>query len=113
MANWAPPQKFKPLAMTSILRSSWRWGRSMLRSATRVWVVTLAPASLQIVAFARSKGTPLPRLWLRSPVVAEGVKSATAPALAGGQGEEAANGGGAGSKTSEGGMLCCDCRVCW
>ena len=47
------------------------------------------PASLQILAAARCKVMPLPlktsRLWTRSAVVAEGVKSATAPALAGGQ----------------------------
>ena len=47
------------------------------------------PASLQILAAARCKVMPFPLktspLWTRSAVVAEGVKSATAPALAGGQ----------------------------
>ena len=61
IANWAPPHRFKPLAMTSIRLSSWRRRCSRLRSATRVLVVTRAPASQQMVAAARSKGTPRPR----------------------------------------------------
>ena len=56
MANWAPPHKFKTFSMTSILRSPWRWNWSMLRSATRIWVVTRARVSRQIVAAARSRG---------------------------------------------------------
>ena len=56
MANWLPPQRGKPFAMTSIRRLSMRWTVGMLRSEIRVCVVTLAPASLQTRAAARSKG---------------------------------------------------------
>ena len=61
MANWLPPQRGKPFAMTSIRRLSMRWTVGMLRSESRVCVVTLAPASLQTRAAARSKGVPLLR----------------------------------------------------
>ena len=50
--------RWRPLAMTSIRRSSWRCKCWRLRSATLVLVVTRAPASRQIVAAARSRGTP-------------------------------------------------------
>ena len=58
MANWLPSQRGKPFAMTSIHRLSMRWKVGMLRSEIRVCVVTLAPASLQTRAAARSKGVP-------------------------------------------------------
>ena len=57
-ASCAPPHSGRPLAMTSILLSSWVSTWSMLRSTIRVLVVTLAPASLQILAAARSRGPP-------------------------------------------------------
>ena len=44
--------------MTSILLSSWVSTWSMLRSMILVLVVTRAPASLQILAAARSRGPP-------------------------------------------------------
>ena len=57
-AIWHPPHKGKPFAMTSIRRSSRVWTLGMFKSATRVWVVTLAPASRQMRAAARSSGPP-------------------------------------------------------
>ena len=57
-ASCAPPHSGRPLAMTSILLSSWVSTWSMLKSTIRVLVVTLAPASLQILAAARSRGPP-------------------------------------------------------
>ena len=61
LPNWFPPQRGKPFAMTSIRRFSMRWTVGMLRSESRVCVVTLAPASLQTRAAARSNGVPLLR----------------------------------------------------
>ena len=60
-ASCAPPHNGSPLAITSILLSSCRAMCSKLRSLSRVLVVTLAPASRQTLAAARSKGTPRPR----------------------------------------------------
>ena len=57
-ANWATPQSAKPLAMTSMRRSSMWWTCWTLRSASRVWVVTRAPASRHTLAAARSSGLP-------------------------------------------------------
>ena len=57
-ANWPPPQSANPLAMTSMRRSSRCWTCGMLRSASRVWVVTRAPASRHTLAAARSSGPP-------------------------------------------------------
>ena len=57
-ASCAPPHNGSPLAITSILLSSCRAMCSKLRSLSRVLVVTLAPASRQTLAAARSKGTP-------------------------------------------------------
>ena len=57
-ANWAPPQSAKPLAMTSMRRSSMWWTCWTLRSASRVWVVTRAPASRHTLAAVRSSGPP-------------------------------------------------------
>ena len=45
-ASCAPPHSGRPLAMTSILLSSWVSTWSLLRSTIRVLVVTLPPASL-------------------------------------------------------------------
>ena len=59
LASWLPVWTDSPLAMTSIRRSSTCWTAGRLRSATLVCMVTLAPASLQTVAVARSRGTPL------------------------------------------------------
>ena len=55
-ASCALPHSGRPLAMTLILLSSWVSTWSMLRSMILVLVVTLAPASLQILAAARSRG---------------------------------------------------------
>ena len=57
-ASCAPPHSGRPLAMTSILLSSWVSTWSMLRSMILVLVVTRVPASLQILAAARSRGPP-------------------------------------------------------
>ena len=57
-ASCAPPHSGRPLAMTSIRLSSWVSTWSMLRSMLLALVVTLAPASLQIRAAARSRGPP-------------------------------------------------------
>ena len=54
----APFQSGRPLAMTSIRRSSCWWGWLMLRSLTLALVVSRAPASLQMRAVARSSGPP-------------------------------------------------------
>ena len=67
-ASWHPPKSGKPLAMTSIRRSSKRWTLGMFKSATLVLVVTRAPASRQIRAAARSSGPPQLR---RSPDCAQ------------------------------------------
>ena len=58
-ASWFPPHKGRPLAMTSILLSSWRSRCSRLRSTRRVFVVTRAPASLHMRAAARSMAPPV------------------------------------------------------
>ena len=60
-ASWLPPHIGSPLAMTSIRRSSTLDRFWMLRSASRVLVVTLAPPSLQMRAAALSRGPPLDR----------------------------------------------------
>ena len=60
-ASWFPPHKGRPLAMTSILLSSWRSRCSRLRSTRRVFVVTRAPASLHMRAAARSRAPPRAR----------------------------------------------------
>ena len=44
MANWLPPQRGKPFALTSLRRFSIRWTVGILRSEIRVCVVTLALA---------------------------------------------------------------------
>ena len=80
-ARWAPFHRGRPLAMTSMRRSSCWWGWLILRSSTLVFVVARAPASLQMRAVARSSGPPrLRRIpdWAQA-VVAKGVKNATAP----------------------------------
>ena len=56
-ASWAPFHKGSPLAMTSMRRSSKR-ETATLRSRTRVFVVTRAPASRHTRAAARSSGQP-------------------------------------------------------
>lgn len=61
-ASWDPFHKSKPLAITSILRSSQRWTELMFGSDRRVCIVTRAPASLQTLAAAFSSGAP----WARS-----------------------------------------------
>ena len=58
-ASWFPPHKGRPLAMTSILLSSWRSRCSRLRSTRRVFVVTRAPASLHMRAAAGSRAPPV------------------------------------------------------
>ena len=52
----APLCKGRPCAITSIRRLSFRLVLVMLRSDTRTCVATLAPASLQTRAVARSNG---------------------------------------------------------
>ena len=54
-ATWTPPQSGKPFAMTSMRRSSCRQGVT-LRSRTKTLVATVAPASRQTRAAARSRG---------------------------------------------------------
>ena len=54
IARCAPPHSGRPVAMTSIRLSSWVPTWSMIL----VLVVTLAPASLPILAAARSRGPP-------------------------------------------------------
>ena len=76
------------------------------------------PASLQILAAARCKVMPFPlktsRLWTGSAVVAERVKSATAPALAGGtKAGGAANGGGEKGGKNGWDMWCWNCVGLW
>ena len=82
-ASWFPPHNGRPLAMTSILLASWRSRCSRLRSTTRVFVVTRAPALCGLLP------VPGPPPWsqesrLRTSraVVAKRVLSATAPAEA-------------------------------
>ena len=59
-ASCEPPQSASPLAMTSMRRSSWR-ATSTLRSRSRTLRATVAPASRQTRAAARSRGPPLAR----------------------------------------------------
>ena len=59
-ASWAPPHSGRPLAMTSMRRSSWRAG-STFKSLTSTLRATAAPASLHTRAAARSRGPPLAR----------------------------------------------------
>ena len=59
-ASCEPPQSASPLAMTSMQRSSWR-ATSTLRSRSRTLRATVAPASRQTRAAARSRGPPLAR----------------------------------------------------
>ena len=54
----SPTPRGKPFAMTSMRRSSMCWTCWTLRSASRVWVVTRAPASRHTLAAARSSGPP-------------------------------------------------------
>jgi len=68
MASCEPCQGGSPLAMTSMVRSSMRWTAGKLRWASRVCIVTRAPASRQTRAAACSRGTP--RL-LKTPVRAQ------------------------------------------
>ena len=56
LAGWVPPRKVRPLAITSMRRSSGRVECSMLSSVSKVLVVTRVPASRQILAAALSKG---------------------------------------------------------
>jgi len=56
-ASWTPPQRGSPLAITSMRRSSCPWV-AMLRSRRRTLAATVAPASLQMRAAARSCGGP-------------------------------------------------------
>ena len=58
IARRAPPHSGRPVAMTSIRLSSWVPTWSMMRSMILVLVVTLTPASLPILAAARSRGPP-------------------------------------------------------
>ena len=89
----------------------------MLRSATRVWVVTRAPASRQIVAAARSKATPLPR---KLPACGhatgwppKGQKCDGTGTGARSRGGGATNGEGAAGGTSVWGKWCWDCLGWW
>ena len=59
-ASWAPPHSGRPLAMTSMRRSSWRAG-STFKFLTSTLRATAAPASLHTRAAARSRGPPLAR----------------------------------------------------
>ena len=59
-ASWTPPHNGKPLAMTSRRRSSWR-STTTLKSRRRTLVATVAPASRQTLAAARSSGMPRER----------------------------------------------------
>ena len=61
MASWVPFHSGSPFAITSIRLSSWWWTAWIFKSAMRVFVVTLAPASRQMRAAACSRGPPLLR----------------------------------------------------
>ena len=109
-----PPHKGRPLAMTSILLSSWRSRCSRLRSTRRVFVVTRAPASLHMRAAARSMAPPVlakvqtahkPRGGRQEGLECDGTgRSGQIRAVAiGGAAREAGGRGGSGS--------CCHCGM--
>ena len=56
-ASWTPSHNGIPFAITSRRRSSWRCAMT-LRSRSKTLAATVAPASRQSLAVARSKGTP-------------------------------------------------------
>ena len=57
-ANWAPPDSAKPLAMTSMRRSSMCWTCWTLRSASLVWATTILTFSLNAALQSTTDGSP-------------------------------------------------------
>ena len=108
----SPPHNGRPLAMTSILLASWRSRCSRLRSTTRVFVVTRAPALCGLLpvpgpppVVARVQTAHKPRGGRQEGLERDGTgRSGQIRAVAiGGAAREAGGRGGSGS--------CCHCGM--